>query len=134
MVLGLIMGAVLGLVLGFQREPPIQPVKMRCLQNAMAVDVNIHTRAIPFVSRCNCCAEPQVESLDHLLLYGDLGKKVWSFFASVFNMHLSMDVASAIIDWHSRAKMHSYGHTMIVRHSGPRQASHAAIARDAIVP
>ena len=24
-----------------------------------------------------------------------------------------MDVASTIIDWHSRAKMHSYGHTLI---------------------
>ena len=81
--------------------------------NVVAVDVNVQSRSIRLVSKCNCCVHSQVETLDHLLLQGELGTNVWLFFANALHMQVYKDVASTISTWHDCAKESSYKHALI---------------------
>lgn len=56
------------------------------LHRAVAVDVLIQSCGIPLPSRCSCCStNPQAESMDHLLLSGELTASVWGFFWPLFD-------------------------------------------------
>ena len=67
--------------------------------NAVAMDENIQSKSIAFISKCNCYAILQVETLDLLLLLSELGLKVWHFFAPLLPLEIHQDVASTIIAW-----------------------------------
>lgn len=53
----------------------------RVYRGAIAVDNNIQRRGVPFTSRCVCCQNPTIETLDHLLVKSDMAHSVWDHFA-----------------------------------------------------
>ncbi|KAG6627879.1 hypothetical protein CIPAW_15G160400 [Carya illinoinensis] len=60
----------------------------RARLHALPVDENICKLGIPLVSKCNCCDEAQVETLDHVLCSGVGARNVWNYFVGVFGIVL----------------------------------------------
>lgn len=59
---------------------------LRAIYKSIPVDTAIQKLGIPFASACHCCLQPSEESVDHLLLSGDLAVRVWSYFADLLNI------------------------------------------------
>ena len=67
--------------------------------NAVSVDENVQSRSVLFASKCNCCINAQTESLNHLLLHGDLGLKIRAFFCHMLHRDVCGDVVDTISSW-----------------------------------
>ena len=81
--------------------------------NAVTVDANVQSRMVSLASKCSCCSESQVETMDHLLLHGDLGRQVWCYFATILKVGLQNDISSTILFWHELARGSSYTHSIL---------------------
>ena len=64
--------------------------------NAVSVVENMQSKAVVSASKCNCCINPQTESLNHLLLHGDLAYNIWMYFSRVLDMGIGGDVLDTI--------------------------------------
>lgn len=53
----------------------------RLFQNALPVDANIQTKGIALASRCVCCANPKLETMDHLFINSDIAIQFRKAFA-----------------------------------------------------
>lgn len=60
----------------------------RVRRKLLPVDEAIMQLGIPMVSKCSCCAKPNMETLDHVLCEGEGPKKIWSYFASICGIWL----------------------------------------------
>lgn len=49
----------------------------KIMRRAIPVDRNVQMRGIALVSRCVCCSNPKVETLEHLMIHSDIAKMVW---------------------------------------------------------
>lgn len=69
--------------------------------NVVPTDTLIMSSGIQMVSKCSCCTTvPQVESSDHLFLFGEVVVSVWNFFKSLMSMHAqSLTVTHTINTW-----------------------------------
>lgn len=77
---------------------------------AVPVDSAITKLKIPMVSRCSCCNDPNIESVDHLFANGELASTVLSFFASRLNLSQFGNSLNATI---SARKQSSNSHSQI---------------------
>ncbi|KAF6146809.1 hypothetical protein GIB67_007523 [Kingdonia uniflora] len=55
-------------------------VQLEVVENIITVDAPVQKR-ISFISRCSCCGSGSIESLNHLLVSGEIAQQVWQFFA-----------------------------------------------------
>lgn len=53
----------------------------RILHENIACYTMIQMKGIPLASRYHYRVEPSIESIDHLLIRGDIAKEVWGFFS-----------------------------------------------------
>ena len=58
---------------------------LRALSNCIATDLALRRFHIPLVSQCWCCLRA-VESIDHILVCGDVISSVWRFFECYFGI------------------------------------------------
>ena len=77
------------------------------------VDSNVQRQSIPFVSKCECCEYPQLESLHHLFYEGEMGKYLWQYFGSLLQMPVLDDVFATIRTWFGVASFSSYRKMLI---------------------
>ncbi|GAV83505.1 zf-RVT domain-containing protein [Cephalotus follicularis] len=54
--------------------------------NGISVDQNIQRRGIPLASKCRCCLNSNVETLEHLLFQGDVAVNIWGNFSKALNL------------------------------------------------
>ncbi|KAF5193181.1 Ribonuclease h domain [Thalictrum thalictroides] len=57
----------------------------KMLHNALPVDLNIQACHMLMASKCTCCANPNLESINHLFYYSDLATHVWNHFMALTN-------------------------------------------------
>lgn len=50
----------------------------RACLGGILVDQCIQRKGIHMASRCNCCSNPSVETIDHVLVISEVAKKVWA--------------------------------------------------------
>lgn len=61
-------------------------VSWRAKLNCLPVDNVVQSTEISLVSKCECCVNPSVETIDHVLCNGEVAKKVWSYFVLHLNV------------------------------------------------
>ena len=55
----------------------------RVTWNGVAVDYNVQSKSIIMVSKCNCCLQGHVETLEHLLFRSESASFLWRFFGGL---------------------------------------------------
>ncbi|MQL78237.1 hypothetical protein Taro_010679 [Colocasia esculenta] len=70
----------------------------RLLNRAVAVDGRVLESGIPVVSKCNCCAAPQCEDLNHVFIGSDIANHMWRWFLPLVpnNIHLHSQLTTRI--------------------------------------
>ncbi|MQM01654.1 hypothetical protein Taro_034414 [Colocasia esculenta] len=65
---------------------------------AVAVDGRVSESGIPVVSKCNCCAAPQCEDLNHVFIGSDIATHMWRWFLPLVpnNIHLHSQLTTRI--------------------------------------
>lgn len=72
----------------------------KLMRHAVSVDNRVQTRGIPFVSRCRCCAECDIETITHLFIKSETAKAIWTCFGSIFRLpHNFQSLAHALYTW-----------------------------------
>ena len=61
----------------------------RVTWNGVAVDYNVQSKSIIMVSKCNCCLQGHVETLEHLLFRSELASFLWHFFGGLLQVEVS---------------------------------------------
>ncbi|MQL86848.1 hypothetical protein Taro_019383 [Colocasia esculenta] len=61
----------------------------RLLHRAVPVDSRIVECGVPIVSMCSCCKAHAQESLDHLFIFSDNAKELWSWIAPLLSNHIN---------------------------------------------
>ncbi|XP_060182018.1 uncharacterized protein LOC132611633 [Lycium barbarum] len=92
--------------LWYKRLPfKIAFLNWRVMRKKLPLDDIVSKFGQNIVSRCNCCPNPQSETLDHLFVHGDIAKNIWQYFAnslgikiSNINLHLSWRDICVIVD------------------------------------
>lgn len=52
------------------------------------------------VSKCQCCLQPQKETISHVFVSGDLAKGVWSKFEEFLHIHSrTRNLQNKLVDW-----------------------------------
>lgn len=100
--------------------PEAEPRKIsffvwRLVHRWLPFDEIILTRGISLASRCFCCHR-EVESVDHLFIWGLLAMVVWDFFAHQFwilNLR-GRSVSSMLVTWFSSLSTASSRHVRVV--------------------
>uniref|UniRef100_A0A7N0SZJ8 RNase H type-1 domain-containing protein n=1 Tax=Kalanchoe fedtschenkoi TaxID=63787 RepID=A0A7N0SZJ8_KALFE len=57
----------------------------RFFNNAVAVDLRVQGRGVSLASKCRCCPEGGLESVDHVFVQRFLAQEVWLFFCRVLD-------------------------------------------------
>ena len=60
--------------------PKVSIFLWRVTWNGVAVDYNVQSKSIALLSKCNCCLQGHIETLEHLLFQSDLASSLWHFF------------------------------------------------------
>ncbi|MQM15378.1 hypothetical protein Taro_048323 [Colocasia esculenta] len=65
---------------------------------AVAVDQRIAKTGIAMVSRCSCCASPNIEDYNHIFINGDLATALWNWFLPLIDskVHLHYQIIPRI--------------------------------------
>ncbi|GAV86744.1 hypothetical protein CFOL_v3_30170 [Cephalotus follicularis] len=63
------------------------------------MDKNIQQRGISLASKCSCCSNPNIESLEHLLFQGEVGTNIWGYFNKALNLSACWDMPSLLAKW-----------------------------------
>lgn len=72
----------------------------RALHNGLPTDERIRSKGISLASKCNCCNAANEESMAHILVYGDIAKKVWNFFSGLCGIRCFMGhLNHVLISW-----------------------------------
>ena len=69
--------------------PKVSLFLWRVSWNGVAMDTNVHSKSIILVSKCNCCYQGQVETLEHLLFSSELASSLWCFFGGLLQVEVS---------------------------------------------
>ncbi|KAJ6802965.1 uncharacterized protein M6B38_366310 [Iris pallida] len=62
-------------------QPRVGAFLWRLSRNAIPVDARLVSMGFQLASRCSCCANPELESIDHLFVRSETATKVWKHFA-----------------------------------------------------
>ncbi|KAI0500763.1 hypothetical protein KFK09_018979 [Dendrobium nobile] len=81
----------------------------RCLKGFLPVDARLWNKGFYLPSKCYCCAD--IESINHVFLFGKIAQKVWRFYALLVNKDIPdiydadrVAVLSVLSDWMSSVK------------------------------
>ncbi|KAJ6806640.1 uncharacterized protein M6B38_361025 [Iris pallida] len=70
-------------------QPRVGAFLWRLSRNALPVDTRLVSMGFHLASRCSCCANPDVESIDHLFVLGETAARVWYYFAHILRLPVS---------------------------------------------
>ena len=72
----------------------------RLLRNRLPLDSTICKHGISGPSKCFCCVQANVESMDHVFCNGQVAVYVWNFFGSASGvLNLGCSVRAYITGW-----------------------------------
>ncbi|GAV91513.1 zf-RVT domain-containing protein, partial [Cephalotus follicularis] len=75
--------------------------------NGISVDQNIQTRGIPLASKCRCCLNSNVETLEHLFFQGHVAVNIWGYFSKALNLTPCWDMPSLHANWLDKINLSS---------------------------
>lgn len=88
--------------------PKISVFMWRALNGALPVDELIQSRNISLASKCFCCANPGIETIDHLFVYSEIAIKVWKFYSHSLGFHfIPLPFDKTVNLWMSHASWNS---------------------------
>lgn len=70
----------------------------RCFNFALPVDVLIQRRNVSLASKCTCCNIPNIETIDHLLVYSETASYIWNYYMAVSFMFFAI-INLFMISW-----------------------------------
>ncbi|GAV67199.1 zf-RVT domain-containing protein [Cephalotus follicularis] len=76
--------------------------------NGISVDKNIQQRGISLASKCTCCSNPNIESLEHLLFQGEVGTNTWGYFSKALNLSTCWDMPSLLANWFGKINLSTH--------------------------
>jgi hypothetical protein len=80
------------------RIPPKVSVLMwRLFHKGIAVDANLQQIGIPFVSRCRCCGNGDMETVDHLFFGGWCANVCWNYFRSLLGVSGTLSTSQDLV-------------------------------------
>lgn len=66
----------------------------------LGVDESFQKRGVSTVSQCRCCSKHQIETLDHLLVTGELATSLWNYYGQLTQFrHSSATFEATLVDW-----------------------------------
>ncbi|CAM8909441.1 unnamed protein product [Rhodiola kirilowii] len=85
--------------------PKISVFLWRLKHKALATDDRVQWCGIPLVSKCRCCTNPSVESLEHLFLSGEAAVWLWSFGHKALGIERPQSLHQAWLMWFQNLKL-----------------------------
>lgn len=70
-------------------QPKVGAFLWRLSRNAIPVDSRLLSMGFKLASRCTCCENPDVETIDHLFVSGELAYRTWCHFSHIFHLSTS---------------------------------------------
>lgn len=69
-------------------NPKASILNWKIINKALPVDVMIQSRKVSLASKCVCCVNPNIETLDHLFVTSDMAVRVWTYFGGILNIRI----------------------------------------------
>ncbi|KAJ0086550.1 hypothetical protein Patl1_07518 [Pistacia atlantica] len=78
--------------------------------NGLALDSRVQRLGIPLASRCNCCAQGHIETLNHVLCNGSIAAEVWKKAAIMLGMNYAQGLPwwLTVMQWFNGATKSSH--------------------------
>lgn len=70
----------------------------RLSRNALPVEAKLRSMGFSLPSKCVCCVNPAVETLDHLFVAGEVASGIWQHFAGLFQLRTQIQSINELIE------------------------------------